>query len=99
MRAIRDECRTTGAADGAPCWLSGQPIDWDVRDSSTDDSFEYDHYFPASTRPEHYDGPTTGARYTEAATETAGAANPRRLRRTRAWLRYRHVLKAGNIPA
>ena len=35
-----------------PCWMDGQPIAYDEKDSSTDDSFELDHYYPVSTHPD-----------------------------------------------
>ncbi|HYH13340.1 MAG TPA: hypothetical protein VD789_13365, partial [Thermomicrobiales bacterium] len=50
---FQDQCR---AAD-EPCWMDGQPIDYTVPAGSTDDSYELDHYYPASTHPEHYDDP------------------------------------------
>lgn len=57
MRAVREERRATWAAEDTPCWMCGQPIDSTADAGSTDDSFEYDHNFPTSTHPEHYDDP------------------------------------------
>lgn len=36
---------------GAPCWICGQPIDYSVKRSSTDNAWEGDHYHPRSTHP------------------------------------------------
>jgi hypothetical protein len=36
----------------APCWLCGLPIDYSVSPGSSDDSFNLDHEFPVSKRPE-----------------------------------------------
>jgi len=41
----------------APCWICGQPIDYSVKRSSTDDAWEGDHRFPRSTHPELADEP------------------------------------------
>jgi 5-methylcytosine-specific restriction endonuclease McrA len=56
--AFREECETEQQADGKvgrPCWLCGQVITY--ADRGTEDSFELDHYYPASTHPEHYEDP------------------------------------------
>lgn len=88
MRAVREERRTAWAAEDAPCWLCGQPIDWTVADGSTDSSFEYDHYFPASTHPEHYDDPANGRPSHRGCNRDRGNGAPRAGLGTlsRAWL-------------
>ncbi|MBQ1449899.1 MAG: HNH endonuclease [Eggerthellaceae bacterium] len=35
-----------------PCWICGQPIDYDAKPSSTPDSWEPDHRFSVHTHPE-----------------------------------------------
>ena len=56
--AIRCDERVMAAAHrrdrkrNAPCWICGQPIDYTVRRSSTDEAWEGDHYHPRSTHPE-----------------------------------------------
>ena len=43
------------AAAGSPdadCWLCGQPIDYEAKPGSTEDSHNLDHYHPVSTHPE-----------------------------------------------
>jgi len=39
-------------AKDAPCWICGQPIDYDARPGSTEDSYEPDHYLPVARHPE-----------------------------------------------
>jgi hypothetical protein len=60
MRQVRTDSREKWHAEDAPCWMCGQKIDWDADDGITDGSFEYDHYYPAGTHPEHYDDPANG---------------------------------------
>jgi 5-methylcytosine-specific restriction endonuclease McrA len=55
---FREECATEDQPDGTrgrPCWLCGMPIDYDMPDS--EHAFNLDHYYPASTHPEHYEDP------------------------------------------
>jgi hypothetical protein len=57
-RIFRETCENEVQADGsvgAPCWLCGQPIDYD--DPTSGHRFELDHYYPASTHPEYYEDP------------------------------------------
>lgn len=49
---ITAQCFRRDKAKGAECWICGQPIDYSVRRSSTDDAWEGDHYHPRSTHPE-----------------------------------------------
>lgn len=42
----------------ALCWICGQPINYEVKRSSCDDSWEGDHRFPRSTHPELADEPS-----------------------------------------
>lgn len=51
-QALRDVFRAECVKLDAPCWMDGQPIAYDEPDSSTDDSFELDHYYPVSTHPQ-----------------------------------------------
>lgn len=41
-----------GKEQNAPCWLCGQPIDYEAGQGTTADSHELDHYHPVSTHPE-----------------------------------------------
>lgn len=42
----------TCKAQNAPCWLCGMPIDYTVPPNTTDDSFNLDHLYPVSKRPD-----------------------------------------------
>ena len=42
------ECKS----EHRPCWLCGMPIDYDVAQNTTDDSFNLDHFYPVSKRPD-----------------------------------------------
>lgn len=50
-QALRTPFRAECAATDAPCWMCGQPIAYDEPDSTSDDSFELDHYYPVKTHP------------------------------------------------
>lgn len=54
-KLFRDGCEATNEV----CWLCGMPIDYEAPhdDYDNDDRFELDHYYPASTHPEHYEDP------------------------------------------
>lgn len=62
-RKLRAIFRAQCAQTKAPCWLCGQPIDYNIpwRDPHTghvnDDAFELDHLHPRSTHPEHAEDP------------------------------------------
>ncbi|TPF87436.1 hypothetical protein BW13_00870 [Bifidobacterium sp. UTCIF-37] len=43
--------------NNAPCWLCGMPIDYNVDPNTTDDSFNLDHYYPVSKRPDLQEDP------------------------------------------
>ena len=47
-KAFRERC----AREHAVCWLCGMPIDYTVEPNTTDDSFNLDHYYPVSKRPD-----------------------------------------------
>ena len=57
--ALRTEFKAACAAENAPCWLDGLPIDYAAAfdDYGNDDRFELDHYFPVSTHPELQEDP------------------------------------------
>lgn len=59
MRKLKAEFRAQCEADNSPCWMDGMPIDYTAKfdDYENDDRFELDHYYPASTHPEHYEDP------------------------------------------
>lgn len=59
MRKVKAEFRAECKAANRPCWLCGLDIDYEAPhdDYSNDDRFELDHYYPASTHPEHYEDP------------------------------------------
>ena len=40
-----------------PCWLCGQPIDYDVDPGTTPDSLTLDHRIPVSKRPDLQEDP------------------------------------------
>jgi len=58
---FRELCATEKQPDGStgrPCWLCDDPIDYTLPSGQgIDDSFERDHYFPASTHPDLYEDP------------------------------------------
>lgn len=41
-----------GKQENAPCWLCGQPIDYNAKPGTSPDSHNLDHYYPVSTHPE-----------------------------------------------
>lgn len=52
-KEFRERCRR----EDAPCWLCGMPIDYGAAPNTTDDSFNLDHYYPVSKRPDLQDDP------------------------------------------
>lgn len=36
----------------AACWLCGMPIDYDAEPNTSDDSFNLDHFYPVTKRPD-----------------------------------------------
>lgn len=57
MRKVTAEFFVQCRAADEPCWLCHMAIDYEVEPNSTDQSFNRDHYYPASTHPEHYEDP------------------------------------------
>jgi 5-methylcytosine-specific restriction endonuclease McrA len=55
MRELKRVFRAEREEADAPCWLCGQLINY--AEHGREDSFELDHYYPASTHPEHYEDP------------------------------------------
>lgn len=51
-RKLRRQCYARDKAEGAPCWICGGAIDYDVKPSSTPDSWEPDHRHSVKTHPE-----------------------------------------------
>lgn len=47
-KAFHTKCQTTHA----PCWLCGMPIDYTSAPNTTDDSYNLDHLYPVSKRPD-----------------------------------------------
>ncbi|GAA6124213.1 hypothetical protein BPY_23210 [Bifidobacterium psychraerophilum] len=43
--------------ENAVCWLCGMPIDYEAAQNTTDDSYNLDHYYPVSKRPDLQDDP------------------------------------------
>ena len=39
-------------AEHAVCWLCGMPIDYDAPQNSSDDSYNLDHFYPVTKRPD-----------------------------------------------
>lgn len=52
-RRLRLECYERDKARGAVCIHCGQPIDYSVKPSSTDDSYEPDHRLTVEAHPEY----------------------------------------------
>lgn len=52
-KRLRKECFLRDKAKGAYCVHCGQPIDYTVQQSSTDDSYEPDHRYDVATHPEY----------------------------------------------
>jgi hypothetical protein len=59
MRKVKAEFRAQCTAEDAKCWLCGMAIDYeaDPNDEASKHRFQLDHYYPASTHPEHYEDP------------------------------------------
>jgi len=51
-RKLRLQCFKRDKASNAPCWICGQPIRYDVKPSSTPDSWEPDHRLSVKHHPE-----------------------------------------------
>ena len=49
---LRKQCFKRDKAINAKCWIGDHPINYDVKPSSTPDSYEPDHYLPVATHPE-----------------------------------------------
>ena len=47
MKALKKAQR----AKGLPCWICGQPINYQAEDPNADDAFSFDHYWPWQTHP------------------------------------------------
>ncbi|MFM1724040.1 HNH endonuclease [Rhodococcus sp. PAM 2766] len=55
-RKLKVQFRARSAEANHPCWLCGQPIDYDLpRDHP--EAFQPDHLHPVSTHPEHAEDP------------------------------------------
>lgn len=54
FKTDRANYRATAAATAAPCWICGQPIDYEAAatDYGNDSRFELDHYYSVSTHPD-----------------------------------------------
>lgn len=57
MNKQRIRFRERCTDEDAPCWLCGQKIDYLVPSSSTPDSFELDHFYTVSERPDLQEDP------------------------------------------
>lgn len=55
-KAQKKEFRAQCQAMTEPCWLCGQPIDYEAP-PNTPDSFDLDHFYPQSTHPELAEDP------------------------------------------
>ncbi|MBW3091330.1 HNH endonuclease [Bifidobacterium miconisargentati] len=44
-------------AENAVCWLCGMPIDYSMQPNTGDDSFNLDHLYPISKRPDLQEDP------------------------------------------
>ena len=51
-RRMRKQCFQRDKAKNAPCWICGQPIDYNAKPSTTPDSYEPDHRHSVKTHPE-----------------------------------------------
>ena len=72
-REFFDRCR----AEGAPCWLCGQPIDYSAEPGSTDDSLTLDHVQPVSRRPDLQEDPANFAPAHRSCNVRRGDRDPR----------------------
>ena len=52
-KRMRVQCYERDKAKHAVCMHCGQPIDYDAKPSTTDDSYEPDHRVPIETHPEY----------------------------------------------
>lgn len=59
MRKLKEQFKTESHTANLPCWMCGMPIDYDAPHDDWDnpDRYQLDHYYPASTHPEHYEDP------------------------------------------
>lgn len=55
----QDELMQSDKVAGRPCWLCGMPIDYEAPHDDYENGARYqlDHYYPASTHPEHFEDP------------------------------------------
>ena len=51
-KKLRLQCFNRDKSKDAPCWICGGKIDYSVKPSSTDDSWEPDHRFTVDAHPE-----------------------------------------------
>ena len=51
-RKLSRQCYERDKAINAQCWIGKHAINYNVKPSSTPDSYEPDHYFPVATHPE-----------------------------------------------
>ena len=64
--------------ENAPCWLCGMPIDYAAQPNTSDDSYNLDHYYPVSKRPDLQEDPA-GFRPSHASCNLLrGNADPRK---------------------
>lgn len=59
MQKVKAQFKAECAAEYLPCWICTLPIDYTApyNDWGNDDRYELDHYYPASTHPEHFEDP------------------------------------------
>lgn len=50
---IRPQFRQQGATNNEPCWICNQPINYTLTDTTDDNTWEPDHFYPRSTHPQH----------------------------------------------
>lgn len=54
---IRPQFRRQCATESANCWLCTHPIDYTITDTTDDDVWEPDHFYPRSTHPQLAEDP------------------------------------------
>lgn len=57
FKKLKEQFFSRCRREHAPCWLCGQPIDYEAEPGTTDDSLTLDHRFPVSKRPDLQDDP------------------------------------------
>jgi 5-methylcytosine-specific restriction endonuclease McrA len=60
-RTIKRELRERAEAEGLPCWICTEPIDYTIVDIFDDEVFEADHVLSRKTHPHLAEDPSNAA--------------------------------------